>query len=158
MRIDRTTTVFFDASCLIAAAGSPAGGSGFLLSLCARSLLVVAVSLPVLIEAEGNLAKKLGPDALARFDELLERTPMVIAQVPGIAERQPYQAIAGVKDDHVVAAAIASRSSYLLTLDKRLAQAVNNSTLSLRAYTPGEFITGVLPAHDEFPALRQSKR
>ncbi|MBI2942103.1 MAG: hypothetical protein HYY04_16860 [Chloroflexi bacterium] len=33
MTIDLTTILFFDASCLIAAAGSPTGGSGFLLSL-----------------------------------------------------------------------------------------------------------------------------
>jgi len=44
MTIDQDTVVFFDASCLIAAAGSTSGGSGFLLSLCARGLLQGAVS------------------------------------------------------------------------------------------------------------------
>lgn len=54
MNIDRNTLLFFDASCLIAAAGSPTGGSGFLLALCARGLLRAACSQPVLVEAERN--------------------------------------------------------------------------------------------------------
>jgi hypothetical protein len=49
--IDRHTLLFLDASPLIAAAGSPAGGPGFLLSLCARGYLKAAVSQPVLLEA-----------------------------------------------------------------------------------------------------------
>ena len=39
MPIDHQTLLFFDASWLIAAAGSPTGGSGFLLARCARHLL-----------------------------------------------------------------------------------------------------------------------
>jgi len=64
MTIDRTTLLFFDASCLIAAAGSLSGGSGFLLALCQRGLLRGAISQPVLLETERNLLKKRGPTEL----------------------------------------------------------------------------------------------
>jgi hypothetical protein len=43
MTIDQTTPIFFDASCLIAAAGSPTGGSGFLLSLCEKGHLQAVI-------------------------------------------------------------------------------------------------------------------
>lgn len=77
MNIDQTTLVFFDASCLIAAAGSPSGGSGFLLSLCRRGLLGAAVSQPVLLEAERNIGKRRGPEELETYhrpDTHLEQT------------------------------------------------------------------------------------
>jgi hypothetical protein len=71
MRIDRQTLVFFDASCLIAAAGSPSGGAGspsggagFLVSVCASGFLRAAVSRPVLFEAERNVLAKLRPEVL----------------------------------------------------------------------------------------------
>jgi hypothetical protein len=60
MTIDRNTLLFFDSTCLIAAAGSPSGGSGFLLSLCARGFLKTAVSQPVLLEAQRNIQENLG--------------------------------------------------------------------------------------------------
>jgi predicted nucleic acid-binding protein len=55
MIIDSNTLLFFDSSCLIAAAGSPTGGSGFLLSLCGRQFLKVAISQAVLLEAQRNI-------------------------------------------------------------------------------------------------------
>ena len=57
MTVDHKTLLFFDASCLIAAAGSPAGGSSLLFSLCARRLLRGVVSQAVLLEAEGNIQR-----------------------------------------------------------------------------------------------------
>ena len=65
MGVDRFTLVFFDASCLIAAARSPSGGSGFLLWRCARDFLRAAVSHLVLLEAKTNIVAKLPAAALA---------------------------------------------------------------------------------------------
>ncbi len=75
MTIDRQTLLFFDASCLIAAAGSPNGGSGFLLSLCALGLLRAAVSQLVLVEAERHVFADLGPQALENYDNIVTRIP-----------------------------------------------------------------------------------
>jgi predicted nucleic acid-binding protein len=153
-RIDRSTMVFFDASCLIAATGRPEGGSGFVLSLCRRGLLRAAVSQPVLLEAETNVAANLAPKSLATYHRLLAETPMVVAPVPGAAELRAARAIVGEKDDHVLAAALGVEAPFLLTLDQRLAAAVNDARLSVRAFAPGASILGVLPAHQEFDALR----
>lgn len=60
MTIDRSTLLFFDASCLIAAAGSPTGGSAFLLSMCAAGFLRGAVSEAVLVEIERHVVMDLG--------------------------------------------------------------------------------------------------
>jgi len=86
MTIDRDTLLFFDASCLIAAAGSPSGGSGFLLSLCARGYLKATISQPVLLEAQRNIQKKLGDNALKRFFALLAVVPFSLASLPEEAE------------------------------------------------------------------------
>lgn len=139
----------------IAAAGSPSGGSGFLLSLCARRFLRAAASQPVLLEAETNIRDKMASVALSAYHRLLAETPMTLASVPAAAARQAERAIAGAKDEHVLAAALAIEARFLLTLDKPLAQRVNAADLPrIRAYAPGEFITSLLPTHPDYPTLR----
>jgi len=119
--IDRSSLLFFDASCLIAAAASPSGGSGFLWSLCERGLLSAAVSLPVPSEVEIDLQAKFPSAAFARHRRSLARVSFVLATVPplDISPRR-YPAI-NAKDEHVVAAAIATHAEHILTLDQPLA-------------------------------------
>ena len=154
MNVSRDSRVFFDASCVIAAAGSTSGGSAFVLSKCRRGLLLGAISQPVVLEAEGNIAAKLGPEVLSRFHRLLVETPLLVAPVPDSAARESFRLIAGTTDDHVVASAVAVHAPYRLTLDRCLREGINAAALVVRAYTPGEFITGILPAHAEFSDLR----
>lgn len=154
MTIDDTTLLFFDASCLIAASGSPSGGSGFLLSLCAQGLLQAAVSQPVLLEAEHNIPAKLGPVALGTYHRLVVLTPMIIVSLPGKAEQRQYRQIVGEKDEHVVAAAMAAEAPFLLTLDRGLEKRVNEAELPIRALSPGAFITTVLIHHVAYPSIR----
>ena len=82
MTIGRETLLFFDAACLIAASGSPSGGSSLLLSVCAHGYLGGAASQPVLLEAERNIRVKLGAGALARFYRILQETPLQMVAVP----------------------------------------------------------------------------
>jgi predicted nucleic acid-binding protein len=154
MSIDHTTLLFFDASCLIAAAGSPTGGSGFLLSLCARSLLRGAVSQVVLLEAERNIAAKLSLQALNRYHHLLQTMPLVVAALPPLSSQESWLQMVNAKDVHVLAAALAIDASYLLTLDQQLAVEVNQIGLSLHALTPADFIRLILPSHVDYPSLR----
>ena len=153
MTIDRDTLVFFDASCLIAAAGSPSGGSGFLLSLCERSLLRGAISQPVLLEADRNVREKMGLDALERYGRLVAVTPLVLTPLPPRRVVSGYEGLVGQKDAHVLAAAIAAGAPFLLTLDKRLETAVNQADLPIRADSPGDFIKAELTRHDDYPSL-----
>lgn len=154
MTIDHTTLLFFDASCLIAATGSPSGGSGFLLSLCAQGRLKAAVSQPVLLEAERNIRAKLGPEALDTYHRLVVLTPMTIVPLPSQTEQRQYRKIVGEKDEHVVAAALVAEAHFLLTLDKGLENRVNEANLPIRALSPGTFIKTVLIQHVDYPAIR----
>lgn len=151
MRVDRNTLLFFDASCLIAAAGSPTGGSSFLLSLCAGGLLKAAVSQSVLLEAERNILAKRGPAVLNTYYRLVMLTPCTVVPLPSKAEQRLHREIVGEKDEHVVAAAIAAKAPFLLTLDKKIAERVNQADLPTTALSPGEFIKTVLPLHADYP-------
>lgn len=148
MTIDRTTLVFFDASCLIAAAGSPTGGSGFLLSLCAKRYLQAAVSAYVLTEASRNIQVRMKTEVWANYQMLLHSVPFVIAPVPAPL---PILPLVNAKDVHVVAAAAAVATSYLLTLDKGLLAQAHLAGLTFPTLTPGDFIKTVLPTHVKYP-------
>lgn len=154
MSIDAATLLFFDASCLIAAAGSPSGGSGFLLDTCRRGFLQAAVSPPVLVEAERNLREKLPSAALGTFHAYLVTTPFQLVDVLPASARTSLASIVGDKDEHVLAAAMQIAAPSLLTLDRRLAQRVNSAGLAVRALSPGEFIAAILPDHVDYRSIR----
>ena len=154
MSVDANTLVFFDASCLVAASGSPLGGSGFLLSICARGFLSGAVSQPVLLETERNVSEQLSPEALTTYHRLIATTPLLVVPLPSRKERRQYDLLVGRKDEHVLAAAIAAGAEFLLTLDKPLERKVNLADRAIRALSPGDFITTVLIEHVDYPRMR----
>jgi predicted nucleic acid-binding protein len=151
MSIDGTTLVFFDASCLIAAAISPTGGSGFLLGLCQKGYLQAVVSTFVLAEAARNLQSNATTAAWANYQVHLTTVPFVIASVPSPLPTYPP---VNPKDIHVVAAASDAAVAYLLTLDKGLLAQAKQANLGFPVLLPGEFISQVLPTHVDFPKLR----
>lgn len=154
MDCDRATRLFFDATCIVAAAGSPLGGSSFLLSLGQRRLLVVIASRPVLIEAKRNIVAKLPGAALERYRELRRTTLGSLVPVEvSLAERQ-YGALVTNKDAHVVAGALRAEAAAVITLDKKPAQCINDSQFGVVALSPAEFIKTVLPNHPDYPAMR----
>ena len=153
MSIDQDTLLFFDASCLIAAAGSPAGGSGFLLSLCGREFLCGTVSQLVLLEAEHNIQAKLSTQVLRQYHQLLQLIPLTVAPVPTSAGESWLQHV-NLKDVHVIASAMAVGAEYLLTLDQGLIAEAHLAQLPLNVLTPGDFIRTVLPTHEDLPRLR----
>jgi predicted nucleic acid-binding protein len=150
MTIDRNTLVFFDASCLIAAAGSPSGGSGFLLSLCARGYLRAAVSQPILLEAQSNIRAKLGDEAVKRYHNFLAIVSFSLAALPDRTELKRLEKSINKKDVHVVAAALEIQAPFLLALDKGLILEVNKSNLGIHALSPGDFIKTILPDHADY--------
>lgn len=154
MSVSRRTLLFFDASCLNAAAGSPAGGSGFLLDCCRRGFPRGAVSQPVLIEVERNVSRQLGQTALDTYHTLLALTPLTIVPILPTTGRSVYAALVGEKDEHVLAATLAADADFLITLDKRLAAQVNEAGLDVTALSPGDFIKTVLPDHEEYRSIR----
>ncbi|MEZ4869399.1 MAG: PIN domain-containing protein [Caldilineaceae bacterium] len=151
MAIDQTTPIFFDASCLIAAAGSPTGGSGFLLSLCEKGHLQAVISTYVMAEAARNIQTRMKPAAWANYQVLLVTVPIIIVPIPNPLPSLPP---VNAKDIHVVAAAVAAGCAYLVTLDKGLLAEANQAQPGFPTLLPGDFIKTVLPTHIDFPNLR----
>ncbi|MCX6020161.1 MAG: PIN domain-containing protein [Chloroflexi bacterium] len=151
MMIDHESLLFYDAACLIAAAGSPNGGSGYLLSLCSRGLLRAITSDLVLVEAERNIRAKMSLAALDRYHRLLVLTPITLVPAPAALNALAFHHIVGEKDAHVLAASIAAHAPFLLTLDRALAARTNQAQLPISALTPGEFIRTLLPLHPAYP-------
>lgn len=154
MIVGHTTLLFLDASCLIAAAGTPTGGSGLLLSLCVRRLLRGAVSQAVLLEAEGNIQSRLRPQALSAYHDLLQMAHLSMAPIPPVPPTSAWLQEVNAKDVHVVAATLAAKAPYVLTLDRKLAIEINQIALPIEALAPGDFIRNVLPLHINYPTLR----
>lgn len=154
MIVDHRTLLFFDASCLIAAAGSPTGGSGLLLSLCVRRLLRGAVSQAVLLEVEGNIQTKFRPQVLSAYHNLLQTAHLSMAPIPQVPPTSTWLQEVNAKDVHVVAAALAAKAPYVLTLDRKLATEISRAALPIEALSPGDFIRNVLPLHVNYPPLR----
>lgn len=157
MTVDRTTLIFFDSSCIVAASGSPRGGAAFVLSLCRRRLLRGAVSDPVLEEAERNIASNFPPHALNAYRHLLAATPLAIVSAIDADATTFWSTFVGEKDAHVAAAAEAINATYLLTLDKRLAAGMGHPGHTLQALSPGDFITSHLIHHPDRERLRDGE-
>ena len=158
MPITETTLLFFDSSCLIAAAGSPTGGSSLLLAICARGFLQGAVSRAVLAEAEGNILTNLPPPALTRYHQEILSMPLVIGPMPGTPEREAVAALTGAKDAHVLAGALRVGAQFLITLDRQLAHRITHEVeeraLSIHALIPGEFVRQELTRYPSYPVIR----
>ena len=139
--------VFFDASVLVAAAGSPVGGSAAALDLCDKGLYRDVLTSEVLFEARRSILRKFGQAELLRFYQLLASLSPRLVAVPAGPDLDRAALLAGKKDAHVLAAALISGSAYLLTLDKRhlLTPAIRTANLQVRVMTPGDFLQEVVP-------------
>lgn len=138
--------LFIDACVFIAAAGSPEGGSSFILELCKRGRFHAVCTRLVLMEAERNIHRKLGEEALLRFyQNLVELNPLIEAP-PTPEEIASCESIVGRKDAHVLAAALKSGAAILLTLDRRhfMTEKVHDAELELKIVVPGEFLRGLV--------------
>jgi predicted nucleic acid-binding protein len=154
MPLDDTTPLFFDASCLVAASGSPNGGSGFLLLVCRQGQLTVVVSQPVLLEAERNVAENMGVERLLAFEHLLATTPFRVSPPPDAGQIVVCVELVGQKDAHVLAATLEAQAPYLITLDQPLARRVNAANCGVTALSPGTFINTILPTHPDYATIR----
>lgn len=134
--------VFLDASVLVAAARSPQGGSALALEVCRGRLFRAVVSRRVLLEADPNMAAKLGEEELVRFYRQLAALDPKAAEPPGAEAMERYAQLIDRRDVHVLAAAVASGAEFLLTPDRRrfLTQALRQAGLPLTVATPGDFL------------------
>jgi predicted nucleic acid-binding protein len=138
--------VFLDASVLVAASGSPSGGSALTLEVCQGRAFRAAVTTRVLLEARVNIAAKFGEAELLRYyRQLAALTPDMVPPPPGARVRECTR-LASEKDAHVLAAALECNAGWLVTLDRKhlLTPTVLSASLPLRAGTPGDFLRALV--------------
>lgn len=134
-----------DANIFFAAAGSPTGGSAFVLELAKRKKIQVVTVSYALVEAERNIEKKLNTKALDRHHQnLLEVKPEIqyIDNVPtGVVTA--LEQFLPRKDVPILLGAMLSDANFLLTLDRRdflENRKLKESELSFQIVTPGDFL------------------
>jgi predicted nucleic acid-binding protein len=124
--------------------------------VCRRGYLQLLLSNDVLAEAERNIALKVGNIGIERLRALLSATPFDLAPSPTEQAIRPYTPMF-FEDAHVVAAALASRAEFLVTLDQRLARRVEQSGIRMAAVSPREFLQHQLPRHSAHQRIRRSE-
>jgi predicted nucleic acid-binding protein len=156
-KIDRHTTLFFDASVLVAGAHSPRGGSALLLEACKLGGFTAQSSYLVILEALHTLNRDFPERSQRRFAAYLGAIHWDILPVPSKEELDRYAPLIDSKDLHVLAAAVAGESQFLLTLDRRhilaAAQAVQAAGLPIDILRPGDFIQLYYRLHEEYASL-----
>jgi len=129
---------------LFAAAFSRTGGARVLFLLGETQSIQILVSSGVLSEAEAALRRK-APDALGRLAIWLNRSRCHIVEDAPWSEVEAWNEIVGyLPDAGVVAAAVACKAEYLVTLDRRpsvfdgMDNKRLNQALPLPIGTPGD--------------------
>jgi len=134
--------LFLDASVLVAAAGSPHGGSALLLEICRAKDVLVFVTRLVLREAERNVQMKLGESAQLRFYNIIVDLDPELVPIPTDEDLAAASEIVATKDAHVLAGARNGRATHLVTLDRKhfLGDDQREGVLPIVACTPGELL------------------
>jgi predicted nucleic acid-binding protein len=157
VKITRRTTLFFDASVLVAGAHSQEGGSALLLEACKLRGFTAQTTFLIILEALHALERGFPPPSLTRFYTCLVEIDWEILPVPPEEKLKEYALFIHPKDLHVLATAVESGSDFLLTLDREhilaAAEAVAEANLPIRILTPGDFIQQYYPLHEEYPSL-----
>ncbi|MBC8248232.1 MAG: PIN domain-containing protein [Anaerolineales bacterium] len=138
------SSIFADASVLVAGAGSRTGASRAVLVMAEIGLYRLVVCRQVLDEAERNLRKKL-PGALPVFAELMAAIGPEILPDPSSEEVGRWQSVIELKDAPILAAAVTAAPDRFLTLDvKNFIEPAHVAEKSgLRIETPAEFVQAI---------------
>lgn len=137
--------VFLDASCWVAAAGSPAGGSSLILKLARAGHVRVVASSRVLQEAEHNIRTKMGEEPLLRYYRLLGSVELDLVSPVTAEEEVKWSDLVAPKDAHVLAGAAKAKADVLVSLDRRhiLTERVRQG-FPIPVQDTGEFLRGIV--------------
>ena len=138
------TVIVLDASMLVAAAGSPVGGSAIVLQgLSGSNRYQAALSQRIVNEAVGNVWTKLGEAAAVRLQAMLRALHPLMIELRAIDLSDLPPSVAA-KDHHVIDCCLSANASICLTLDRRhlLTTEIREWGVGrgLRFLTPGEFL------------------
>lgn len=136
--------VFLDSSVLVAACASKTGASAFILGYCRLQKIEGYLSLDTIGEARKNVNLKLNKTAKKRLVHFLKVANLILTPQPSTGEIVWCEQVTNPKDAPILAAALKSPASFLVTLDKKhfLKPKVKNFASPLQIITPGEFVLG----------------
>jgi len=136
--------VFLDASCWVAAAGSPSGGSALILRLARAGLVRLVATRRVLQEAEHNIRIKMGEEPLLRYYRLLGSVDLELVSPVTAEEEAKWSELVAPKDAHVLAGAAKAEADVLISLDRRhiLTERVRKE-FPIPVQDTGEFLRGI---------------
>ena len=156
MAINRDTSLFFDASVLVAGSHSPGDGSALILAACQAGGFRAYTTSAVLLESQRTLEDFPKPSS-DRFHQLLDQISWKLLPVPPEAVIGRYAQYVDPKDAHVLAAAVEGRADFLLTLDRRhilaAADGVKQAGFPIVILRPGDFIQQYYPQHESYTDL-----
>ncbi len=155
MSLSPSSSLFFDASALILAANNAFSGSAFLLAVCGRHFLQAMTSPDALAEAERNLLAKFPPEAFTRLQALMPTSGFIFVSPPSPAAVEQYEPTF-FEDAHIVAATLAAKADYLLSVDKPLIKRIIDHDLPIIVLSPKEFLETVFPTHPDYVAIHHS--
>ncbi|MBI4035303.1 MAG: PIN domain-containing protein [Candidatus Chisholmbacteria bacterium] len=132
--------VFFNASVILAGLGSPMGGSGKLLRWSQQKRFTGVIS-EIIFDEVNRQADKLGMN-LKQVIKKISQTIAFTAPVPsGRLVNKYKQVVVDQGDAHVLASAQATKSKFLVTLDKKHILSLKSKIKKLKIVSPGELIT-----------------
>ncbi len=134
----RRIKVFLDSSVIIASLASITGGSQKVLVLAELGVIIPCVSEDVVSEVIRNMQKKL-PGALVHFYALFKTLPFRMVYFTESDVRYAKTMI-NKKDAPILAAAIAGKVDWLLSLDKHFLTTNWKDRLDIIVASPGEFL------------------
>jgi predicted nucleic acid-binding protein len=112
-------TVFLDATCWVAAAGNPNGGSAEILKLARAGDFRLVTTAAVLIEAERNILKKMTAEAMSRFLAEMADPAFTLVAAASPDEEARWTDLVAEKDAHVLAGTLKAGADVLVTLDRK---------------------------------------
>jgi predicted nucleic acid-binding protein len=111
--------VFLDATCWMASAGNPNGGSAYILQIAQADLFTIAVTEMILIEAERNIRDKMPETAFLSYMNTLGTVRIEVVEPATPDEERRWMGIVAEKDCHVLAGAYKAQANVLVTLDRK---------------------------------------
>ncbi len=110
---------FIDSSVLVAACASLSGASAYILFQSKQKKISSYISADVIGEAKKNVFLKLDEKGRERFTQYLDKINFVIVSQPSPYEIALCEKYIFPKDAPILAAAIKSKSKYIITLDRK---------------------------------------
>ena len=128
----------------------------FVLGYCRKKKILGYTSLNAIAEAKKNVMLKLKPPTQKRLAFFLQQTNLLLVENPAFEEIAGCEKVINAKDAPVLAAAIKSPASFLLTLDRKhfLKPQVGKFAKSLKILIPGEFVSQYL----RFEFLKEQRK